>query len=173
MSQRPWPANGGLGAGLHPVVVSRRLRDLAVVSLGALIPVALALVVAAETPNPQPLSILIIMIATLGVFALVVSSRITITVAALGLYLGLLDGPVKLGHPGHFTSALRDILIVAVGLGMIMRLAVRRERVTLPPLAGWVLGFVAIALAEGLNPNTGGILKSLGGYRQQLEWVPF
>ena len=108
MSQRPWPANGGLGAGLHPVVVSRRLRDLAVVSLGALIPVALALVVAAETPNPQPLSILIIMIATLGVFALVVSSRITITVAALGLYLGLLDGPVKLGHPGHFTSALRD-----------------------------------------------------------------
>jgi hypothetical protein len=144
-----------------------------IVSLGALIPLALALVVAAETPNPKPLSILIIAIATVGVFALVVSTRYAVTVTALGLYLCLLDGPVKLGHPGQFSSALRDVLILAVVLGMLMRLAVRKERVTLPPLAGWVLGFVAIVLAEGLNPNTGGILKSLGGYRQELEWVPF
>lgn len=33
--------------------------------------------------------------------------------------------------------------------------------------------FVALVLVEALNPNTLGLLKVLGGFRQQLEWVPF
>jgi hypothetical protein len=36
-----------------------------------------------------------------------------------------------------------------------------------------VLAFVLLVLAEALNPNTHGALKILGGFRQQLEWVPF
>src|ERR1700734_2929626 len=70
-------------------------------------------------------------------------------------------------------SGARDVLIIAVGVGMIMRLVVKKERVRLPPLAGWVVGFVAVVLVEALNPHTHGLLKSIGGYRQQLEWVPF
>jgi O-antigen ligase len=43
----------------------------------------------------------------------------------------------------------------------------------LPPLSGWVLGYVALVLAEAFNPNTAGFLHALGGFRQLLEWVPF
>ena len=56
---------------------------------------------------------------------------------------------------------------------MLMRLALKRERVTLPPLSGWVLAFVAVAAIEALNPHNGNILKVIGGYRQELECVPF
>ena len=55
---------------------------------------------------------------------------------------------------------------------MLMRLSPSAERMTLPPLSGWVFAFVAVVLVEALNPNTGGFLKSVGGYRQQLEFVP-
>ena len=64
------------------------------------------------------------------------------------------------------------MLIVAIALGMLTRLSRKRERVTLPPLSGWVLAFVAVVLVEALNPSTGGVLKAVGGYRQQLEFVP-
>jgi hypothetical protein len=35
-----------------------------------------------------------------------------------------------------------------------------------------VLAFVIVALVEALNPDTNGVLKVIGGYRQQLEFVP-
>ena len=61
----------------------------------------------------------------------------------------------------------------AIGLGAILRMVVKRERVKLPPLSGWVIALVALVLVEAFNPKTAGILKFLGGFRQQLEWVPF
>ena len=54
-----------------------------------------------------------------------------------------------------------------------MRLLARRERVKLPPLSGWVLAFVAIVVLEAFNPKTQGLLHALGGFRQELQWVPF
>ena len=30
-----------------------------------------------------------------------------------------------------------------------------------------------LVLVEAFNPNTHGILKVVGGFRQQFEWVPF
>ncbi len=55
----------------------------------------------------------------------------------------------------------------------MLRLLARRERIQLPPLSAWVLGFVGIVLIEAFNPKTHGILKILGGFRQQLQWIPF
>jgi hypothetical protein len=49
----------------------------------------------------------------------------------------------------------------------------KKERIRMPPMSGWVVLFVALVLAEAFNPRTHGIVKALGGFRQQLEFVPF
>jgi len=107
------------------------------------------------------------------VSGLVISTRYELTLALLVLYLGLLDGPIKLISASQAASAIRDVLILAIGLGMIVRLLASRKRVRMPPLSGWVLAFVVTVLVETVNPNTAGVLKIVGGFRQQLEWVPF
>lgn len=99
--------------------------------------------------------------------------RLALWVTLLAVFLGTLDGPVKLLSASQGASAVRDVLIAAVCVACLMRLAVSHERVRLPPLSGWVATFVALVLVEALNPNTLGVLKVLGGFRQQLEWVPF
>src|SRR5262249_38998127 len=102
------------------------------------------------------------------------SKRLEVSVVILVLYLGLLEGPVKLGSGGgNAASATRDVLIFSVALGALLRLSFVRARIKLPPLSGWVIAFVALALAEAFNPKTAGLSKVLGGYRAQLEWVPF
>jgi len=159
---------------VHPAVRSRRVRELALLGAGAVIPLVCALVISVEVPNLSIGLLLGIGVGVLCVISLMVSTRYEFTVMAVALYLGLLDGPVKLGIGGHETvSAIRDILIGAVGLGAVLRLLVRRERLTLPPLSAWVLAFVAVVLSEAFNPHTHGLTKSLGGFRQLLEWVPF
>jgi hypothetical protein len=143
--------------------------------LTILIPLALAFAVSAEMPQPSAKSIVevfAIVLGAVGTIALVGSARYTVTLTLLALYLGLLDGPVKLEAANKLASGFRDVLIIAIGLGMLLRLASKRERITLPPLGGWVVAFVAVAAVEALNPDTQGILKVIGGYRQQLEFVP-
>lgn len=165
---------GGPIGGVHAEVLDRRVRSLLLVAASALVPLALALVISVEMPKPNLPLALALLGGGLGVIALVLSSRLALTVTLLALYLGLLDGPIKLGTGAHETaSVIRDVLIFAVSLGAVLRLVVKRERMTLPPLAGWVLAFVAIVLVEAFNPKTHGILHILGGFRQQLEWVPF
>jgi hypothetical protein len=157
----------------HPAVVNRRMHELLGILLAGLIPLALGLAITVEDPKPDPILIFGIMLGLAAVVALLLSSRYTVTLTLVALYLGLLDGPVKMESASKAASGVRDVLIIAVALGMIMRLAVKKDHVRLPPLAGWVIGFVAVVLVEALNPHTNGILKSIGGYRQQLEWVPF
>lgn len=99
--------------------------------------------------------------------------RLEVTVAFLAVYLGVLDGPIKLMTASQATSAARDVLIAAVCLGAIVRLIARRERLRLPPLSGWALAFAALVLVEAFNPHTHGISKVIGGFRQNLEWIPF
>jgi len=161
----------------HPSVRRLRAREYLLVGAGALVALALALAISLRMPNPSISDVILVIGVTLGVvvvIALMLSTRYAVTLTLLALYLGLLDGPIKLEATSHhLASSLRDILIAAIVLGMIMRPVVRHERLRLPPLAGWVLAFVVFVLIEALNPHTGSILKSLGGYRQQLEWVPF
>lgn len=173
MSTPQLPLYGPIG-GMHPAVLNRRVRALLLLGLTGLVPLLVALIIAREVPNPSiPLTFGAIL-AALGVIALMVSTRYEVTLALIALYLGLLEGPVKLvGGGGGVTSASRDVLIVAVSLGAVVRLAVRRERVSLPPLSGWALAFLALVLVEAFNPGTHGTLKILGGFRQQLEWLPF
>jgi hypothetical protein len=162
------------GPGSHRVVLNRRIRELTLVGASAVLPLVLALAISVAVPNPSLALLLALAVGLLGVIGLMLSTRYEITVMMLALYLGLLDGPVKLGIGGHETvSAVRDVLIGAVCLGAILRMFVRREKVSLPPLSAWTLAYVAAVVVEALNPNTHGIVKVLGGFRQLLEWVPF
>jgi hypothetical protein len=157
-----------------PVLGGVRARQLLAVLLAGLAASLLALVLALRSPQPDFLLALAIAAGAVGVVALMYSPRLELTVVALALYLGLLDGPVKLGSGGHeAATVVRDILIFAVAIGAVLRIVVRRQQLRLPPLSGWVIAFVALVLVEAFNPNTHGIVKALGGFRQQLEFVPF
>lgn len=169
----PAPRLAGPPGGWHPAVRDRRLREAFTFSVVGLLTVAGAIAIAIAVPKPSPVLALAATLGALGVLALVISPRYEVSLALLALYLGLLDGPVKLLSASQFASAIRDILILAIVLGMVARAVVARERVRLPPLAGWVLAFVAVVLVEAANPGTHGVLKAIGGFRQQLEWVPF
>jgi hypothetical protein len=164
----------GAAAMFHPVVVERRLRDLLLLALSAIVPAALALGLTVALPNTSLLLVLGVIAASVGIMALMVSSRLEVTVVLLVLYLGLLDGPVKLLLPSReITASVQDILVVAICAGALMRLVVRRERVKLPPLSSWVIAWVTVVAMNAFNPKTEGVLHSLGGFRQQLQWVPF
>jgi hypothetical protein len=165
--------SGGAGA-VHPVVLDRRIRDLALLGVAGLVPAALALGITIALPNTSLLVVLAAIAAAIGIVALIGNSRLQVTVTLLAVYLGLFDGPIKLGiGRSETTAAIRNVLIGAVCLGALMRLVTRREKVVLPPLSGWVLTFTAIVLIDAFNPKTQGILHVLGGFRQQLQWVPF
>lgn len=167
----PYPRPYRPLGGAVPPVLSSRLR---VILLAGVLPLVISLAVTVRVPHPNFALELGLALGALGVVALVCNSRLEVTVVVLALYLGLLDGPVKLGTGGHeLASVFRDVLIFAVSLGAVLRLLVKREPIKLPPLAGWVLLFVALTLVEAFNPNTHGFVKALGGYRQQLEFVPF
>jgi hypothetical protein len=159
--------------GAHPAALGRRPGSLTLLALTGLIPLATALIVAVEVPKPNLLLAGALMLGALGILALILNTRLEISVALLAIYLGTLDGPVKLLSASQAASPVRDVLISAVCIGALARLAVSRERVRLPPLSGWVLVFVALVLVQAFNPNTLGLLKILGGFRQELEWVPF
>ncbi len=154
-------------------VRARRLRDPLRSALGGLIALAIALGVSVAVPHPNLLLTFALLLGALAVFALAAVSRLEVTVTVLAVYLGVLDGPVKLLSASQAASSVRDILIAAVSLGALVRLLRRGERLRLPPLSGWVLAFVALVAIEAFNPRTHGLVKIAGGFRQNLEWVPF
>jgi hypothetical protein len=164
------PAVGGA----HRVVLGRRVREQLFVVLSVAIPAALGLAISARVSNPNVYLLIVIALGATGVVFLVLNPRLEVSLAIVALYLGLLEGTAKLRFGAHEVgAAMRDILIYSVALGALLRLLVRRERLRLPPLSGWVIAFVALVLVEAFNPNTLGLTKVLGGFRQQLEWVPF
>ncbi|HVR05068.1 MAG TPA: hypothetical protein VMS02_03430, partial [Solirubrobacteraceae bacterium] len=167
------PRLAGPPGGWHPAVRERRRREALTYGLVGLLTLAGALAIAVAVPKPNPVLTVAAALGALGLLALTINPRYEVSLVLLALYLGLLDGPVKLLSASQFASAIRDIMILAIVLGMVVRAVVARERFRLPPLAGWVVAFVAVVLVEAVNPNTHGLLKTIGGFRQQLEWVPF
>ncbi len=170
----PHPQLAGRGGVAHPLVRRRRAQDILGRSLTALLALALALAATAAVPKPSLAITFAVVIGTLGLLTLMMSSRLEVTVTILAVYLGCLDGPIKgFSGGGNIVAAIRNVLIVAVCVGALLRLMSKQEKIKLPPLSVWVLAYTALVLVEALNPNTVGTLKILGGYRQQLEWVPF
>jgi hypothetical protein len=162
-----------IGGARPATSLSQRVRDPLLLGLAGLIPLALALGVAVAMPNPNYALVFGLVFGLLAVVALAIQPRLEVSVVLLALYLGLLDGPIKLLAFNQAASAIRDVLIGAIALGALLRLIQRGQGVRVPPLCGWVFAFVALVVVQAFNPNTHGVLKVIGGFRQQLEWVPF
>ncbi len=163
------PAGGRLDGGVR----RRRARAAAQTLLAMALALALTAALSAATPKPNLLLVCVLLLGALAVVVLAASSRLEVSVTILALYLGLLEGPVKLMSASQAASSVRDVLIAAVSLGALVRLARRGERLRVAPLSGWVLAFVALVVIEAFNPRTHGLLKIAGGFRQNLEWIPF
>jgi len=171
MSAAAGPLFAGSG---HPAVTSRRIHDTATTAAFALAAIGAALAVAIALPKPNLPLTLGVIVMLLFIVWLAVSPKIEWTVTALVIFLGCLNGPTKLvANAGALSSGVQDVLVLAVTLGLIVRTIAKRTPVSMPPLVGWVIAWIVFVLIEAFNPNTVGILKTLAGYRQQLQWVPF
>jgi glycosyltransferase involved in cell wall biosynthesis len=100
------------------------------------------------------------------------SPRYEGSLVALLLYLALADGVVRLATGTSELTLIRDGLLYAIVLGVVVRALVRRQRLELPPLTGWVVVFTAVVLVQLANPANGSFAHSLAALRPHLEWVP-
>jgi hypothetical protein len=98
--------------------------------------------------------------------------RVDHTLAALGLYLGLLDGYIKLSTGSSAVTLARDVLVVAMAAGALVRTSRSGERLNLPPLGGLVIAFAVVVVVQLLNPDARNLAGGLAGVRQHLEFVP-
>ncbi|HEY1775370.1 MAG TPA: hypothetical protein VGG41_04350 [Solirubrobacteraceae bacterium] len=105
-------------------------------------------------------------------FWMFLSERPEWPLTVLALYLGLLDGYLKLSTGVEALTIVRDVLLYAIVVGILARAAIRRQHLALPPLGGWVVAFVTVVLVQLLNPADAGIAHSLAALRPELEFMP-
>ena len=98
--------------------------------------------------------------------------RVDRSLAVLGLYLGLLDGYLKLRTGSPLITLGRDVLVAAIAGGALLRSMRSGRPMAVPPLGAGVLAFAAIVLIELANPRAPGLPQGLAGVRQHLEFVP-
>ena len=98
--------------------------------------------------------------------------RYEVTLAVLLLYLGLVDGYVKLKTNDPQVTLIRDALFYAVIAGVLVRLAMHPSRPQMPKWTPYVAAFVVVTLLQLLNPYNFSLSSSVQGLRPHLEWVP-
>lgn len=94
------------------------------------------------------------------------------TLVVFALYVGMLDGYLKLRTGSREITLARDVLLWAIAAGALWRASQRGESLRLPPLGLFVVAFVLVVVAEVFNPSSLGPVQSLAGVRQHLEFVP-
>jgi hypothetical protein len=102
----------------------------------------------------------------------VANPRIEVSLAILMLYLGLLDGYLKLRTGSRVMTLGRDALFYSIVIGLLIRMTIRHDRIRVPPFAGHVLAFVLLVVVQIANPADANLHTSLSGLRPHLEWVP-
>src|SRR5215475_6105535 len=125
------------------------LRRAAVISVACALTIVLGVVLAAKAPRyglPLPLIGLAIAVPTWCAM----TDRAGLALAAALLYMGLLDGVVRLESNGQAATLVRDVFLYAAAIGVALRW---RGPMKLPALAGWVLAWVAIVLIQLANPG--------------------
>jgi len=130
------------------------------------------LAIAAQVPSPS----LLFVVAVVSVIALAAwmlfSERYAWSLAVLMLYLGLVDGYLKLRTGSSSVTLVRDLMLYAIAAGFLVRAAVRRESLKLPPLTGWVIAWFVVVAVQLANPGNGTLLHSVASVRPHIEWVP-
>jgi hypothetical protein len=98
--------------------------------------------------------------------------RTEITLAVVMVYLGVLDGFIKLKTGSSHVTLARDVLLYAIVFGMLARKVVRKERFDVPPFAAWIVAWVAVVAVQVFNPSAQSFTHSLASLRPHLEFVP-
>jgi len=122
--------------------------------------------------SQRPLTAVAALFVVLASLWLATTRRTLLALLLTMVYLGLLDGYVKLGTGSPYATFVRDVLLYALVAGLLARAAIGRQRLPVPPLSGWVLAFVVVVLVQLANPQAGTLAHSLAGVRQHLEFVP-
>lgn len=120
----------------------------------------------------SPVNLLLVVGVGLVAVFMLTSQRYELTLALLMLYLALLDGYVKLRLNTSWATLGRDVLLYAIVIGVLLRGAVRRKPVAIPPLTGWVVVFTAVVLVQVFNPRGGWSFNALAAVRPHIEFVP-
>jgi hypothetical protein len=92
--------------------------------------------------------------------------------AAVLLYMGLLDGVLKLRSANELPTLGRDVLLYAAVGGLAVRAVLRGERLVLPAFSGWAIAWTVMVLAQLAHPMNGTWLHSVASLRQHIEFVP-
>lgn len=100
------------------------------------------------------------------------SARTHVTLASLMLYLGLVDGVIKLMSNSSTTTLGRDLLLYSIVIGVVGKRMIRKQPFSAPPLTGWVIAFVAVVAVQVFNPGDVSMWHSLASMRPHLECVP-
>ncbi len=148
------------------------MRRGVTVAVAMLLTVAIAVAVAVRVSAPPTIDVVGgAVFAGIAVW-MFFSERPEWPLTILALYLGLLDGYLKLASGVATLTIARDVLLYAIVLGILVRAALRKERLVLPPLGGWVIAFVVVVLVQVLNPADAGVLHTLAALRPELEFMP-
>jgi len=108
-------------------------------------------------------------LAVVGTLWFATTRHTQLALALLMLYLGLLDGYLKLATGSNLVTFVRDVLLYAIVAGLLVRATVQGKRLPLPPLSGWVIAFAVLVLIQIPNPHGGTLFHSLAGVRQHLD----
>jgi hypothetical protein len=92
--------------------------------------------------------------------------------AVVLLYLGLADGYVKLRTGAPEATLVRDVLLYAIVVGLLVRASVGASRLETPPLTGWILLILAVVGVQLANPSNESLGHAVAGLRPHLEFVP-
>lgn len=145
--------------------------EWALAALGAAACVAATLALAAGHVAGVGVKSLAVLVFGLVTFWCLTERRVQRTLVVFALYVGMIDGYLKLKTGSPFVTLGRDVLLWAIALGALWR-ASGRENLRLPPLGGLVLAFCAVVVIQVANPQGPGMVGALGGLRQHLEFVP-
>jgi hypothetical protein len=143
-------------------------RRLVIMSAGCAITMIVGVGLAIKAPSfgiPLPLAGFAVAIP----LWLATTSRSGPALGVVVLYMGLVDGLVKLKSGSEIADLGRDVFIYAVVAGMVAR---ARGPVKLPPLGGWILAWTIVVVVQLANPANGTALHSIVSLRQHLEFLP-
>jgi hypothetical protein len=113
-----------------------------------------------------------VLIVVAGSLWFATTRRTSLALALVMVYLGALDGYLKLASGSNLATFVRDVLLYAIVIGLVVRTAAQGRRLAVPPLSVWVIGFVVLILVQLANPHDGTLYHSLAGVRQHVEFVP-
>lgn len=112
------------------------------------------------------------LILLLAALMLVVTRRFGFALAIYVLYLGLLDGYLKLTVGGEAITLLRTVMLAVIVGAAVLTLITDRRSVTWPRGSVVVFALVLVALVQIANPGNPNLLKPIASLRQEIEFVP-